>query len=44
MIKNVLLVEGPKHNLLSISQLCYKGFKVNFETNKCLICYASSMK
>ena len=28
LIKNVVLVEGLKHNLLSISQLCDKGFKV----------------
>ena len=27
-IENVLLVNGLKHNLLSISQLCDKGFKV----------------
>jgi len=36
-IKNVLLVEGMKHNLISISQLCDKGFKVMFEPNKCFI-------
>ena len=28
LIENVLLVDGLKHNLLSISQLCDKGFKV----------------
>ena len=28
--ENVLLVNGFKHNLLSISQLCDKGFKVIF--------------
>jgi len=33
----VLLVEGLKHNLISISQLCDKGFKVMFEPNSCLI-------
>jgi len=33
----VLLVEGLKHNLISISQLCDKGFKVVFEPNHCLI-------
>ena len=27
-IENVLLVEGLKHNLLSISQLCDKNFNV----------------
>jgi len=42
VIKNVLLVEGLKHNLLSISQLCDKGLKVIFESNHCLICCASS--
>ena len=26
LIENVLLVDGLKHNLLSISQLCDKGF------------------
>jgi len=36
-IKNVLLVKGLKHNLISISQLCDKGFKVMFEPNNCLI-------
>ena len=30
LIDNVLLVDGLKHNLLSISQLCDKGFKVIF--------------
>ena len=36
-IKNVMLVEGLKHNLISISQLYDKGFKVVFEPNHCLI-------
>jgi len=36
-IKNVLLVEGLKHNLISISQLCDKGFKVMFESNNSFI-------
>ena len=30
-IDNVLLVDGLKHNLLSISQLCDKGYIVRFE-------------
>ena len=30
LIENILLVDGLKHNLLSISQLCDKGFKVIF--------------
>ena len=37
MIENVLLVEGLKHNLLSISQLCVKNFGVIFDKNKCYI-------
>jgi len=36
-IDNVLYVEGLKHSLLSISQLCDKGYKVNFEANTCTI-------
>ena len=27
LIENIVLVDGLKHNLLSISQLCDKGFK-----------------
>ena len=34
-IKHVLYVEGLKHNLLSISQLCDKGFKVCFDAHAC---------
>ena len=30
LIESVLLVDGLKHNLLSISQLCDKDFKVIF--------------
>ena len=30
IIENVLLVEGLKHNFLSISQLCDKGYRVIF--------------
>ncbi|KAM6587476.1 hypothetical protein CsatA_010081 [Cannabis sativa] len=36
-IKNVLLVDNLKHNLLSISQLCDIGFCVVFESSKCSI-------
>ena len=36
-IDNVYLVEGLKHNLLSISQLCDKGYKVVFESSQCLV-------
>ncbi|XP_059635270.1 uncharacterized protein LOC132277427 [Cornus florida] len=34
-IKEVLLVEGLKHNLLSVSQLCDNGKKVCFDKEKC---------
>jgi len=36
-IQNVLLVEGIKHNLLSISQLCDKRLEVTFQAEICLI-------
>src|SRR5436853_7473638 len=35
LIENVLLVDGLKHNLLSISQLCDKGYKVLFDKDAC---------
>ena len=34
-IKNVLLIENLKFNLLSINQLCDKGFRICFEANVC---------
>ena len=37
LIENILLVDGLKHNLLSISQLCDKGFKMIFESSHCII-------
>ena len=37
IIENVLLVDSLKHNLISISQLCDKGYRVIFEPSKCLI-------
>ena len=37
LIENVLLVKGLKHNLLSISQLCDKGYNVKFEFDACVI-------
>jgi len=43
-IDNVLYVEGLKHSLLSISQLCDKGYKVNFEANTCTISNETSGK
>ena len=36
-IDDVLLVKGLNYNLLSISQLCDKGFRVIFEFNKCKV-------
>jgi len=42
IIKDVLLVEGLKHNLLSISQLCDKRYKVTFKLDLCLISNAST--
>src|SRR2546430_4172487 len=35
LIENILLVDGLKHNLLSISQLCDKGYKVIFDKDAC---------
>ena len=36
-IDDVYLVDGLKHNLLSISQLCDKGYNIVFEHSKCII-------
>ena len=35
LIENVVLIEGLKYNLLSISQLCDKDFKVIFDDFIC---------
>ena len=35
LIENVILIEGLKHNLLSISQLCNKGLRVIFDNSTC---------
>ena len=37
IIENVLYVKGLKHNLISISQLCDKGYKVSFKSLLCTI-------
>jgi len=37
LIKNVVLIDGHKHNLLIISQLCDRGFKVIFDDLGCNI-------
>ena len=42
IIDNVLLVENLKYNLLSISQLCDKNYKIVFEKDSCMI-YDSNM-
>jgi len=31
IVKDVLLVEGLKYSLLSISQLCDRGYRITFE-------------
>ena len=36
-IENVCLVENLKQNLLSISQLCDKGYRIIFSKSKCVI-------
>lgn len=36
-ISGILLVEGLKHDLLSISQLCKKGYKITFTNSCCMI-------
>ena len=42
IIKDVLLVEGLKHSLLSISQLCDHGYKITFEPEQCIIADSES--
>ncbi|GKV40372.1 hypothetical protein SLEP1_g48027 [Rubroshorea leprosula] len=37
IIENVYYVQGLKHNLISISQLCDKGHKIIFESNACKV-------
>ncbi|MCI54039.1 gag-pol polyprotein, partial [Trifolium medium] len=36
-LNNVLLVKGLTANLISISQLCDQGMKVNFTKSECLV-------
>ena len=43
-IKNVLLVENLKYNLLSISQLCDKGYRMCFEANACHVINSNTNK
>jgi len=42
IIKDVLLVEGLKHSLLSIIQLCDRGYKITFEPEQCTIADSES--
>ena len=37
LIHDVLFVEGFKHSLLNISQLCDKGYQITFKPNTCEI-------
>ncbi|XP_063948168.1 uncharacterized protein LOC135152246 [Daucus carota subsp. sativus] len=37
IIEEIAIVEGLKHNLLSISQFCDKGYSVHFEKETCKI-------
>ena len=37
LIENIFFVDKFKYNLLSISQLCDKGYKINFEIDKLFI-------
>ena len=36
-INDVFYVEGLKHNLLSISQFCDKGYEVMFKSDECIV-------
>ena len=36
-IESILLVDGLKHSLLSVSQLCDKGILVSFDSHNCFI-------
>ncbi|MGI4673372.1 GAG-pre-integrase domain-containing protein [Klebsiella pneumoniae] len=37
IIEEVALVDGPKHNLLSVTQLCDKGNNVLFTSEACIV-------
>ena len=43
LIHDVLYVEGLKHSLISISQLCDRGYQVTFRTNSCEIRLPNSL-
>ena len=44
IIEEVALVDGLKHNLLSISQLCNKGNSVTFNSEACVMTNKRSNK
>ncbi|KAL8108679.1 hypothetical protein AgCh_024951 [Apium graveolens] len=44
IIENVVLVVGLKHNLISVSQICDKGYHVNFYEEHCEIVSKSDGK
>ncbi|KAK1388395.1 hypothetical protein POM88_016573 [Heracleum sosnowskyi] len=44
IIEDVSIVEGLKHNLLSISQFCDRGYVVSFDKEKCQILHKKNGK
>ncbi|XP_062118771.1 uncharacterized protein LOC133832443 [Humulus lupulus] len=36
-LKNIVLVEGLRANLLSVNQICDQGYTVNFDSNRCYV-------
>ena len=44
IIEEVALVEGLKHNLLSISQFCDKGNSVTFNSEACVVTIKEAAK
>ncbi|KAL8124787.1 hypothetical protein AgCh_012444 [Apium graveolens] len=44
IIENISLVEGLKHNLLSVGQFCDKGYNVDFRSERCLITHRKDEK
>ena len=42
VLDNVFLVDGLKHNLISISQLCDMNYKFFFDANSCQVIYTRS--
>ena len=44
IISNVALISGLKHNLLSVSQICDKGYHVDFHSEHCEVISKSTGK